>query len=226
MHNFAYLLFNIFVFIPVLILSLITDVKPYKNWRGLAAGYLFVSIPFVLWDIWAAGAGHWGFNGLYVYEWRMFGIPYEEVLFFVTVPYAMMYVWGVVNKHVAAKRISDTWANLVLVFIALVSVVLLARYWPNGYTRSAMLATILCCYVVSYLKIAQNMRFWIFQLALVSIFLVANGFLTALPIITYGENSIIGIRILTIPLEDFFFNFAFINLFLVTYEKFKTVTKP
>jgi lycopene cyclase domain-containing protein len=38
-----------------------------------------------------------------------------------------------------------------------------------------------------------------------------------LPIITYGSDAIIGFRIGDIPIEDFFFNFAFINLFLLAF---------
>jgi lycopene cyclase domain-containing protein len=39
-----------------------------------------------------------------------------------------------------------------------------------------------------------------------------------LPVITYGAGSYIGFRVATIPIEDFFFNFALLTLFVLVYE--------
>lgn len=219
MHNYVYFIFNIIVLAPVVILSIVTDVKPQKNWRGLLLAYLFVSLPFVVWDIWAASAGHWGFNGKYILPGQLLGLPFEEILFFFTVPFAMMYVWGVINKHVTNKKIKIVWPSVFLLAIATISLVLTVVYWPNGYTRSAMLATMLSLIFIVWSGLAKSLRFWVFQMVLLAIFVVFNSILTALPVITYGENSIIGLRVGTIPLEDFWFNFALINLFLVVYNK-------
>jgi lycopene cyclase domain-containing protein len=219
MHNFVYLLFNILVFVPVLILSIFTDVKPHIKWRALLGAYMFVNVPFILWDVWAAQAGHWGFNESYVYSTRFWGLPFEEILFFFTVPFAMMYVWGVVNKHVTDRVFGKKWPLLAMGVLAVLSLVLLAKFWGNGYTRSAMIATIIAIVAVAYSKLLFSYRFWVFQLVLLGIFVVANSILTALPIITYGDASIIDTRILTIPIEDFFFNFAFLNIFLVFFVR-------
>ena len=219
MRSYLYLFFNIVVFVPVLVLSLTTDVKPHKHWRSLLFAYLAVSVPFILWDIWAAQAGHWGFNSLYIYSWRFFGIPAEELLFFITVPFAMMYVWGVIKKHVSDRAVGKIWPKIVLILIGLAAIVFSLIYFGNGYTRSAMLATLLSILVIFWSGMYKMQRFWVFQAVLLALFLVFNSILTALPIITYGENSIVGLRIGTIPFEDFWFNFAFINLFLIVFLK-------
>ena len=104
------------------------------------------------------------------------------------------------------------------------AIALLVVYRDNGYTTAAMCATLLAAIVVASSRLVFTRRFWVFQLALFGIFVLANWFLTALPVITYGEASIIGTRILTIPVEDFFFNFAFVNLFLVTFNWLDTRT--
>jgi lycopene cyclase domain-containing protein len=218
MRELTYLFFNLLVFVPVLILSFTTDVKPHRHWRALLGGYLLVSLPFILWDAWAVHAGHWGFNSSHVMSSRFIHLPIEEILFFFTVPFAMMYVWGVVKKFVADRAVATFWPLFVLSGAVGSAVALLVIYRGNGYTTAAMCATLIAAIVVASSRLVFTRRFWVFQLALFGIFVLANWFLTALPIITYNDSSIIGTRILTIPLEDFFFNFAFVNLFLVTFN--------
>lgn len=218
MREFSYYLFNLLVFVPVLVLSLKTDVKPHRHWRSLLGAFLLVSLPFVAWDSWAAYAGHWGFNSTYVTSPSFIHLPAEELLFFFTVPFAMMYVWGVVKKFVADRAVVAWWPLLLLSVIGGSAIALLLLYWDNGYTRSAMLVALFATIAIACSRLVFTRRFWVFQLVALGIFIIANGILTALPIITYGESSIIGLRMLTIPIEDFFFNFAFINLFLVCFN--------
>lgn len=218
MSSYAYLFFNLIVFVPVLILSFITDVKPHKHWRALLSAFLLVSIPFILWDWWAVANGHWGFNAKYILDYRVLQLPLEELLFFVTVPFAMIYVWGVIKKFVTDRAVGTLWPLLVASIAVGVSIALLVLYWNNGYTRSAMLAALIAIGLALCSNLFFTQRFWTFQIVLLGIFVVANWLLTALPIITYGDSSIIGYRVITIPIEDFFFNFAFLNLFLVTFN--------
>lgn len=223
MREFTYYIFNLLVFLPVLILSFLTDVKPHRHIRGLLAGYLLVSLPFILWDIWAVSAGHWGFNDRYVTGPYLFNVPVEEYLFFLTVPFALIYVWGVIKKFVVDRSMAGIVPLLLFGTAAGVSVWMLINYWSNGYTRSAAIATLIAVLVAVVSRIAYTWRFWTFQLVLLGLFLVFNSFLTMLPIITYGPDAIIGFRIGDIPIEDFFFNFAFANLFLIVYT---TIDQP
>ena len=218
MHNYVYLLFNLIVLIPVLILSFKTDVKPHRHIAAFLGALLFVSVPFVLWDMWAVRAAHWGFNTDYVLGYRFIGLPLEELFFFVTVPFAMLYVWGVIKKHVTNGAVR-LWVPLTAMSVAAgLAVSLLILYWDRGYTRTAMIAVLIAIAIVACSHLIFTKRFWVFQLVLLAIFFAANWVLTALPVVVYSGAAIIGTKILTIPIEDFFFNFAFINLFLVVFD--------
>jgi lycopene cyclase domain-containing protein len=220
MPELTYYLFNLLVFMPVLLLSIFTDVQPHKDWRTLLRCVLFVSLPFMYWDIWAANEGHWGFNPEYVTTFRFLNVPVEEFLFFITVPFACLYVWGVIKKHYRAKKqISTSLLTVILSLGLLASFLLLTANWGNGYTRSAGAAFLLTIALLWRQKtLVCSRQFWMFQVVLLGLFVLANSALTALPVITYGEASYIGFRIGTIPLEDFFFNFALINLWLLVWE--------
>jgi lycopene cyclase domain-containing protein len=218
MRNYIYLIFNLIVLLPPLLISIFSDVKTYKNWRALGTAVLVVSLPFVLWDIWAAANNHWFFSSSYITAPRIFGLPFEEILFFVTVPFAMCFVWDVLAKYIHNKPVSDILAATGISLISLASILLLLTQWSRGYTRSAAIAAAIALAAVVASGWWRRNRFWWFQLLLFTIFFIANTFLTALPVITYGTGSAIGYRIGTIPLEDFLFNFALINLFVITYD--------
>jgi lycopene cyclase domain-containing protein len=220
MLEYTYLLFNLVVLLPPLLISVFSDVKTYKNWRAIGLSLLAVSLPFILWDIWAAAHGHWFFSSTYITAPRPFGIPIEEILFFVTVPFAMCFVWDVLAKYISNKPVSEVLAATGVALASLMPILLLLTQWSRGYTRSAAIAMALALVAVVASGWWRRNRFWWFQLILFTIFFIANTFLTALPVITYGDASAIGYRIGTIPLEDFLFNFALINLFVITYDYF------
>ena len=52
-------------------------------------------------------------------------------------------------------------------------------------------------------------------------FLIVNGLLTAIPIITYNKLHILNIRIYTIPIEDMFYGMLNILLVISIYEYLK-----
>lgn len=218
MRNSVYYLFNLLVLLPPLLISIFSDVKTYKNWRALGVAIAAVSVPFIVWDVWAAAQGHWFFSGTYISAPRLFGLPYEEILFFITVPFAMAFVWDVLKKHIASKPVSEILAVTGLGLASLAGFVLTLSQWSRGYSRSAGIAVLISVVAIVVSGWWRRNVFWWYQLVLVLIFFVANTFLTALPVITYGDASVTGFRVGTIPLEDFFFNFALINMFVLAYD--------
>jgi lycopene cyclase domain-containing protein len=218
MRNYYYLIFNLLVILPVLVLSFTTNVKPHKHIKGLLAGYLFVSLPFAIWDVWAVSRGHWGFNPEYVLGPKLFGVPFEEFLFFITIPFALIYTWGVVKKFIGDIGVPAIMPLIAMGSISAFSIWSLIFYWDNGYTRTASIVALFTILLLLGTRLAYSLRFWTFQLILLGLFLIFNSVLTMLPIVTYDVNAIIGFKFGDIPIEDFLFNFAFANLFLLAYH--------
>ena len=52
----------------------------------LALTIALAGTPFLLWDLYATHAGHWWFDADQTLPWRVAGVPYEEVAFFVVIP--------------------------------------------------------------------------------------------------------------------------------------------
>lgn len=58
-----------------------------RRWRRLAFTVLPVALVFLVWDAAAIRAGHWSFDPAQTTGLRLpFGLPLEEVLFFLVVP--------------------------------------------------------------------------------------------------------------------------------------------
>jgi lycopene cyclase domain-containing protein len=54
--------------------------------RRLILTVLLAGSPFLLWDLYAIRAGHWRFDDDQTLPWRVAGLPWEEVGFFVVIP--------------------------------------------------------------------------------------------------------------------------------------------
>lgn len=212
-----YLIFNIAVLLSAALLA--TRFKFRKlNIKRLVACYLVVSLPFVAWDIWAVSKGHWSFNAAYVLDIFLLNIAVEEILFFLTVPLVCLITFLAIAKN-SKTNISNFKINIVISVIASIATGFVLIGSTYSYTQTVGLFTLIFCVMLLYFRPATiyKQSFWKYQLVLLVMFIAANTFLTSLPIILYGQESIIGIRIITIPVEDFLYNFVLNSSFVLAY---------
>ena len=67
--------------------------------------------------------------------------------------------------------------------------------------------------------------FWIYWGVVTVLMFIVNGYLTWRPIVIYNEAKMLGIRLFTIPIEDFFFGFSLIGLNLIIWELYNKKLK-
>ncbi len=223
MHEYAYYLFNVAVGLPVTVLSIVRFRGVSITERSVHIKLLRVigvSATFILWDAWAVSRGHWSFNGWYVTGARIAGMPPEELLFFISVPIAMLYVWLWIQKIVPTVVVGfGRWLQAAFVLVC-TGIVLTQR--AHDYTFTAALVALAVLMTTYRLRLYQSKQFWIYQLAGIVLFFIFNTILTALPIITYSTTATTGIRLGTIPVEDILFNYSLNTLVLGAYLRFKT----
>lgn len=101
-------------------------------------------------------------------------------------------------------------------------------YTAITFLSLAVLLTV-CAFILNSKWV---IKFYIVYAVLLIPFLIVNGILTgtglAEPVVWYNTSGIIGLRILTIPVEDVFYGMELILLNVLIYEKLKKVyqTKP
>jgi lycopene cyclase domain-containing protein len=67
-------------------------------------------------------------------------------------------------------------------------------------------------------RLVLNKKFWIFWAVMFVLIFIVNGYLTWRPVVIYGEGFYLGIRLFTIPIEDFLFGFSLITSNIVLWE--------
>lgn len=68
-------------------------------------------------------------------------------------------------------------------------------------------------------RLLRRPLFWIFLSVMYAFMLPMNGWLTWRPIVIYGNGMYLGIRLGTIPVEDFLFGFSLMLLTLTVWER-------
>jgi lycopene cyclase domain-containing protein len=90
----------------------------------------------------------------------------------------------------------------------------------NEYTLFAVISVLFAVTLdfVLRTKLILNKKFWIFWAVMFVLIFIVNGYLTWRPIVIYGEGFYLGIRLFTIPAEDFLFGFSLITSNIILWE--------
>ena len=212
-----YLFINLLVNVFPLALSFDKKVHFYTHWPAVGAAIVLVGLVYVIWDTMFARRGYWSFSTTHVGSRRLFDLPVEEILFFVTVPYACLFILESLRSYFA-----DQMVNLPLwVFPAAAGVMILGAV----FSRSRPYSTVVLLVTAGFLLLARFLTptlltsrlFWIYMGLTYLPFAIVNGVLTAVPVVIYNPKAIWGPRVYTIPLEDFFYSFSMLGLSAMVY---------
>ena len=201
-----------------LALSFDRKVAFWKKWPQVFAAIAAVVLVFGAWDAWMAARGIWGFNPAHAGEIRFLHLPPGEWLFFVCVPYACLFVLACVRAYFPDRAIRIP--SQVFPILAVFLFVLAFMYRELAYTATVFLACGLALGAMQALVPAtlRSRNFWA-ALGLTYLpFLVANGFLTGIPVVRYDDAENLALRVGPIPLEDFFFSFSMLGLSILVYD--------
>ncbi|MDD5432478.1 MAG: lycopene cyclase domain-containing protein [Candidatus Omnitrophica bacterium] len=91
------------------------------------------------------------------------------------------------------------------------------------YTIIAILSIFVTVFLDILLKTKILLRpiFYLFLVAIVFFKFLVNGFLTGKQIVIYNPEYFLGIRIGSIPIEDFLFGFSMVTMAIIFWEYFK-----
>ena len=213
-----YLIINILIIAVPLLLSFESKIRFYRKIIYYLQSILIVSSAFLIWDVIATERGDWAFNKLYLTGIYFWGLPIEEILFFLTVPYACIFIFKTVNLYIKDKvlKINDyiLWVKvLLLIIIAIVNA-------ERNYTYTVLLFSATSILLLRFLDndLLSSRNFWITMLVTYIPFLIVNYFLTSIPIVTYNDNAFSTYRFMTIPVEDFFYSFSMISMWIMFYN--------
>jgi len=214
--RFEYLLFDALVLLPPLLTGLLVRSPLRRRLPTLFKAVLLVALPFVAWDA-AVEGRHWWFNPRFISGLKLFGLPVEEVLFFIAVPFACVFLWETAF-HGEKARPRWSWVQYAVLGCALLS----GFAWAVGKEYTAFALGALSLSALLDLALGTGLyaspRFWALQVAVAGLGFVFNGYLTSRPVVEYGPEYFLGVRIWTVPLEDFFYGAALVGSVTVVYH--------
>lgn len=218
-NRLAYAYVHIFTFVPVFLLSFDRKVHYYKSWLDLFPSILIMGAFFVVWDVYKTLAGVWGFNGYYTTGLNIVYLPWEELLFFVTVPFASIFIYECLNAYFPGDPLAR-WDKPITLGLIIGCFILGLLYISKAYSSTTFILTGgFMLYHWYYVPNTYRTRFYRAFLVILIPFLLVDGVLTGgftkEPIVLYNPEEYMGIRILSVPFEDAVY--GFLLLFGVCY---------
>ena len=220
-----YLTIEIFTIAIPLILSFDKKVSFYKMWKSLFISIFISAAFFIIADIIFVKLGVWGFNPKYLVGIYFLDLPLEEWLFFILIPYSCLFIHYVLIIYFPKTSLS---IGTVKIISALIIFILLLTGGLNRdklytFLYSVLIILILLAALVSKIKVLNT--FFLSFLVILIPFFIVNAILTGTfiegEVVWYNNSEILGIRLLTVPVEDIGYAFSLILMNLLLTENFR-----
>jgi|SRR5690554_67985 len=225
MMAYTYILVLFFTIIICFIASFDKRILFNKHFGSFIKAAVLVAIPFIAWDIWFTAKGVWWFNTDYTLGLVIAGLPLEEWLFFICIPFSCIFTYYCFDKFFKLKWL-EGFNNIIVFFGIIVCSLFALLYFDKIYTLVTAIVTIL---TLIYLHFFARVTWigkasFVFTVLMLGFFPV-NGVLTGTglesPIVNYNPNNFLGIRMGTIPIEDAVYGYTQFLLVLYFFNKFK-----
>ena len=206
------------IFLPFLF-SFHKRIQFHKKGSHVFKSIFLCSIIFIVWDVIYTEMGVWGFSPKHHLDVLFAGLPLEEILFFYAIPFCCLFSYFVFKNNTSIKPLEIS-KKIYMVF-GFGFLLLSYLFIDKAYTLSVCVFMAAILFILAY-KPQPWFSVFLFSFILISLgpFLLVNGVLTGLldsvsPPVWYNDSENLGIRLITIPVEDFFYSFSL--LFSCTY---------
>ncbi|WP_144281655.1 lycopene cyclase domain-containing protein [Chryseobacterium echinoideorum] len=225
MWQYTYLAINFFTIVICFIFSFHPKIKFNRHFKAFMLASVLVASVFIAWDVWFTANGVWWFNDRYLIGARLFGLPLEELLFFICIPFSCIFTY-----HCLDKFFNLDWnVNIEIIFVivsAIACFIIAYLFKDRIYTLVTFMTTGASLLILYFILKAR----WIGKASFVYFilmpgFFAVNGILTGTglesPIVNYNPDDFIGLRMMTIPVEDTVYGYEMILWNLFFFYKFK-----
>ncbi|MFN8255983.1 MAG: lycopene cyclase domain-containing protein [Bacteroidales bacterium] len=213
-----------------LLLSFDKKLQFYKQWKFVLPSIAIVAAFYIICDIYLTRAGVWGFNPRYHSDILLIGLPVEEWLFFIIIPYASIFLHEAFILYFPKIQLNNKLSQTITIIFIVILILLAVFNLSKTYTVYAS-ALMIFSLILSLLGKSSILKsFYITFLLILIPFLIVNSILTGSfiesEVVWYNNNENLGIRLFTIPVEDFAYGFSMILFNLLLINKLKKVLKP
>ncbi|MAN59687.1 MAG: lycopene cyclase [Flavobacteriaceae bacterium] len=196
----------------------------HKKWPAFFPALFIMMAVFLPWDILFTESGFWGFNSKYVTDAYFLGLPLEEWLFFLCIPYACIFTHYALLTLFPDFRFSKRATDIIYLLLVTSLILALWYYYDRWYTFvNFSYALILLGLVYNSNSSLLRSFFATYLVILIPFFLVngaLTGYFTETPVVWYNNAENMGLRLGTIPVEDIIYNLGMLLTVLWCTEMF------
>lgn len=208
------------VIVPGLFSIFFIDV--IKRWKHFLISTSIMALIFLVWDAFFTHWGVWGFNPDYLLGFTIFKMPIEEWFFFFIIPFCSLFIHYAVRYGFPNLKLPRRINLIVTLTVIGFSLIIVVTHFDKLYTTVSfiMLALMLLIGTISGLNYLRT--FYISFFLILIPFFIVNGVLTGTgidePIVWYDNAENLGIRLVTIPVEDIAYAFTMLFGNLLIFE--------
>lgn len=217
---YSYLLINFFTILFPVILSFDKRVQFFRSWKYVLPALAISGVVFLIWDHLFTVLHVWSFNPDYITGIMIWELPLEEVLFFVTVPFACIFIYECLNYYIRRDLLAEV-ARLISIILIITCVAFLSTFYDRVYSLITFGLLLLILLYAEFIARKPLGRFYLAFIVSLLPFYIVNGILTSVPIVMYNDAENMGFRIFTIPFEDHFYSMAMLLLNILLFDHFK-----
>jgi lycopene cyclase domain-containing protein len=222
-QKYLYLSLNLLSFFVTLALSFLPKANFAKKWKYVWPAIIASALIFLAGDVFFTTLGIRGFSETYTVGPKILGLPIEEVLFFICIPYASLCIYYILTQFIEKDYL---FPHQELISSVIIVALLIAGgyFMHNLYTGITFLVTAGALAVV-WMKLRMRFlgRFYFAFVILLVPFLIVHSITTGSfidePIVWFDDTENLGVRLGTIPLEDVVFSLLLLLIPLTIWEK-------
>lgn len=202
MEKYTFLSIDILVFMIPLFFMRDKRFESKRTFNQLIPGLLCIAVLFTVWDLVFSHTLIRTFNPSYVVGFYFLGIPFEEYLLFLLIPFSVTVCYEY-YLCIGPSHESTSKGNTLATALAVLFLFVAMFYHDRSYTfYTCLFSSLLLQFNIYFLKSNfLGSYFFVFAVALVPMILI-HAVLTSHPVIEYNISAISGVKIGTIPFED------------------------
>ena len=217
--NFLYMALMLLCLSYPLLKSFETKIKFFTKWKYIFPSIFFMMLLFIPWDIYFTSKNVWSFNDDLILGYKFCLLPIEEWLFFIIIPFCCFFIHEVLLYFFPKNNIRIQRSVYYLLSVAVLIIAIF--YKSNLYSFYVFLLSSILLFLSALIgQLFVNNLIRTFLVSLIP-FIIVNGILTGSfnsSVVLYNSDEIINLRILKIPIEDFFYCFSMISLAMIPYQ--------
>jgi lycopene cyclase domain-containing protein len=222
---YTYLYIDILAVIVCFLFSFDGRIRFYPYFGIVMKGILLVAIPYILWDAWFTARGVWWFRTEYTIGSSLLGLPLEEWLFFICIPFSCIFTFYCLDIFFNLNWTGRYQSAIVWSLLVLFTVTICLNYHKVYPLITGIMAIAIIVFLHFIAKVTWLAKATFVYFILMPGFFLVNGVLTGTgirhAIVNYDPDQILNIRVLTIPVEDFAYGYGLILLNLYCFLSFR-----